>query len=517
MGLVKKNIHMNKLKGKIVTQITLDDDVIVPDRLPDINNKITENSNILVDSVKVSQNKINVVGKLKFNLMYKSASPEIQIHKLDGFMNFDENVNMEGIEDGDTINVDFDIDDLSISVINSRKVSVKAIISVTAIAENISDEEMVVDMEGDNAEYIKDNIDLTQIALRKKDLLRVKEEIDLGNGKQNVNDIIWSNASLFSTQSKVLEDKVNISGEIVLFVLYTSTEGQLQWMDANVPFNGMIEIPGCNEEMIPSIELKLSNADIDAKPDFDGEQRLLQLDGIVNVDIKLYEEQHLSIIKDIYSREKDMCAKTKVAEYENLLMKNITKNRASQKIKVNLDNAHIMQVCSCCGEVKIDDISIVEDGIMVEGIVDVSIIYICSDDSNPLCCTRESIPFSQKIDVNGINENSVYKIKSYLEQLQGIMTGSDEIEIKAVISLDCIVFDKIQKDVMYDIEVKDYDMDKISNMPAIVGYIVQKGDSLWSIAKNFYTTVDSIKSVNEITNGEVTPGDMIVIVKKMIM
>ena len=58
MSLIRKNIHMNKMKGKIVSQITLDDDVNVADRLPDIGNKITETGNIVVDGIKVSQNKI---------------------------------------------------------------------------------------------------------------------------------------------------------------------------------------------------------------------------------------------------------------------------------------------------------------------------------------------------------------------------------------------------------------------------------------------------------------------------
>ena len=62
MALIKKNIHMNKMKGKIVSQITLDDDVNVPDRLPDIGNKITETGNLLVDSVKATQNKVSVKG-----------------------------------------------------------------------------------------------------------------------------------------------------------------------------------------------------------------------------------------------------------------------------------------------------------------------------------------------------------------------------------------------------------------------------------------------------------------------
>lgn len=174
----------------MVHQITLDDDMIVPDKFPDISNKITEDGSIMVDSVKISPNKVNVTGKLRFKMMYKAMVSEDGIHRLDGSIPFDENINMDGIEEGDTINVDFDIDDLTIRVINSRKISVKAILTVTVMAETLHDEEMAVDVEAANAECIKDNLDITQIAIRKKDLLRIREEIDLGTGKMNINEVI---------------------------------------------------------------------------------------------------------------------------------------------------------------------------------------------------------------------------------------------------------------------------------------------------------------------------------------
>lgn len=516
MSLIRKNIHMNKMKGKIVSQITLDDDVNVADRLPDIGNKITETGNIVVDGIKVSQNKILTKGKLKFVMMYKAMNPSVEIHKLEGSMPFDEVINMDGIEEGDTISVDLVIDDLSVSVINSRKISVKAVITVIALAENICDEEFAVDIDDDNIEYIKDSIELTQIAIRKRDLLRIREEINLGTGKLNINEIIWCTSSLFGQQVKVMEDKIGVSGEIDIFVLYTADDGPLQWVDANMPFNGIIEVPGCSEDMIPNIELKLANADIEARPDYDGEQRMLQLDGIVNIDIKLYEEQQFDIVKDAYSHKKDVILKKKSTDYENLLMKNVSKCKVVDKLKTrNMDGTHILQICSCIGNVKIDDISVAEDGLLIEGVIETDILYICSDDMNPLCCLRVTIPFSQKIEVNNINNNSIYNIKPATEQIQANMTGTDEIEVKAVILLDCIVFDKMTKDVIIDLEEKDYDMEMISELPGIVGYVVKNDDTLWSIAKKFYTTVDSLRQINDLKTDELKSGQMLVIVKKI--
>lgn len=511
MEIVKKNIHMNRLKGKMIHQITLEDDMIVPDRLPDIQNKITEDGTVMVDSAKISPNKVAITGKLKFKLMYKA---EGGIHRLDGVIDFNETINMEGLEEGDTIHIDFDIDDLSIQVINSRKISVKAIVTVTVLAETLHDEELAIDINEDHVECIREDLDITQIALRKKDLLRIREEVDLSSGKMNIQEIIWNTAHLVGTQVKVLEDKINISGEISMFVLYTSEEGPLQWMEANVPFNGMIEVMGCYEEQIPCIDFKLTSADIEAKPDYDGEQRIFQIDGVINVDIKLYEEQQMMILSDVYSREKDLTPVTSMAEYENLLMKNVSKCKVGDKRKMNLDSAHIMQICSCSGEIRLDDMSVEEDGILVEGVLDVSVLYICSDDGNPLCCTKETLPFRHKIEVGNMNKNCVFKIQSTVEQMNCIMTGGDEIEIKTVLLLDCIVFDRIEKEIIVDIQEKEYDMEEISRIPAIVGYVVQKGDTLWNIAKKFYTTVESLKEMNDLTSGDLIPGQMIIAVKQ---
>ena len=44
MELIKKQIHMNQWKGNAVTQITLDEDFIVPDTLEDMDQVILDNA-----------------------------------------------------------------------------------------------------------------------------------------------------------------------------------------------------------------------------------------------------------------------------------------------------------------------------------------------------------------------------------------------------------------------------------------------------------------------------------------
>ena len=45
------------------------------------------------------------------------------------------------------------------------------------------------------------------------------------------------------------------------------------------------------------------------------------------------------------------------------------------------------------------------------------------------------------------------------------------------------------------------------------GYIVQKGDTLWKLAKENYTTIEKIMTVNNLENETIKKGDRLLIIK----
>ena len=59
----------------------------------------------------------------------------------------------------------------------------------------------------------------------------------------------------------------------------------------------------------------------------------------------------------------------------------------------------------------------------------------------------------------------------------------------------------------------DKSKEKLKNIPGITGYIVKEGDTLWNIAKRFYTTADSIMEANNLENDMIYPGMKLIILK----
>lgn len=516
MELVKKNIHMNRQKGTAVSQITLDDDFIVPDTMDDISQVLLDNGDIQIESSKIQGEKVAVKGKLNFHVLYRKAEGGLQA--LGGEVPFDETINVPDLDERDYIQISWNLEDLNTSVINSRKLSIKAMVTLEVRVESLYDTEAAVDIETDDeqVEVLKRNIDVAAIAVRRKDTYRIKDDIQISGNKPNIETILWQEMKLRSINCRPLDGKVHLDGDLIVFIIY-SGEGErtpIQWVEESIPFSGDVELPEAGEDMIPAIGVRLLHRGIEMKPDYDGEMRELDVDAVLELDMKLYEEQNIELLSDMYATNREMILDTGEACFDRLLTKNVCKCKVAEQIKIQKPE-RILQICHSGGMVKLDEAEVKEDGLHMEGILEVSLLYLTDDDDEPIGASVETVPFHCVAEADGMNQSSVYQMDIGLEQMTAVMLGGDAVEVKAVIAADLLVLQPMCEQVIAGVRVEPLDMQKLQEMPGIVGYIVQPGDSLWKIAKKFHTTVDNVMELNGLTEHEIRPGDKLVLVKEI--
>ena len=204
MDLIKKNIHMNKLRCKSTLQLTLDDDFNVPDVKPDIDQIITEQGEIKINDIKVMNGKLLVKGVLAFNVLYLSEGDQRPIQNMSGEIPFDEMINMDITCVDDDPTVKWDLEDLSTGLINSRKLSVKSIIRLYVAVEDLYDEETAVNVEGsDDIQCINKKIEVTDVAINKRDTFRIKDEINLPSNKGNITQLLFQDINLSNVEVRL--------------------------------------------------------------------------------------------------------------------------------------------------------------------------------------------------------------------------------------------------------------------------------------------------------------------------
>ncbi len=585
LELVKKNIHMNRFKSNTATQVTLDDDFIVPDTMDDMIRVILSSGDIQIESVKNQGERVVVKGKLNFQVLYRKVEGGLQT--LAGHIPFEEPVNVPGLEEKDYLGVSWDLEDLTAGMINSRKISVKAIVTLVIRVETLYDAEAAIDVvesgagsrdagswnsggdkgkwnsgaeeggwgagnydeksswdgsgrtvrnwDGSNGSYqnmgepmagtdtssgemeiLRRQADVAVIAVRRKDTYRIKEDISLSGSKPSMEQILWSDIRLRGATTKPLDGRVHIEGEVMIFAIYTG-EGEntpIQWLEESLPFAGEVELPEAVEGMVPSISVRLVHKELEAKPDYDGEMRELELDAVLELDMKLYEEQQIELLGDFYSNDRELELESGEVCFDRLLSKNTGKCKIGEKLELN-SGERILQICHNDGTIKIDEVEIKEDSLQIDGVLEVSLLYLTSDDTEPIKAETEMVPFHYEAETPGITQDSVYQMNTGLEQMTAVMMGGDTVEIKAVLNLDILVLQPVKEPVILGVKEEPLDFEKLQELPGITGYIVQPGDCLWDIAKRFHTTRKQVTEANGLSGEQIKPGDRLILVKEI--
>lgn len=536
MQLNKIKLHSCTTFASAQSQITLDDDYNVPDYRPDIVKVLKEKGELHFDEVKATAGAAWLKGRLVFRVLYRSDQENGKISCLKGEIPFQEKLNMDGVQEYDVIQASGEIEDLTIGVIHSRKISVRAVILLKTEEPREKEDELCVGIEADDGcEKRYRNTNILQLLCMKRDQCRQKSEITLPSSKPNVQEILWKSLEIRNLDTKMGQDGVKLSGEVLISVLYQEEEetDRVQWYETVIPLDCGVECDaGTEADIIYKVKARPASMELEVKPDYDGEERVLVLELVMNLDIRVWKEQEISMLEDVYSLKQEIIPVCTGVTLHHISVKNDSQCRLTEQMELAESQEKILQICSCDGTVHLESTELTEQGVRAEGILVTELLYITTDDQMPIGSAREIYPFEQLIEIpqqtarterNKLEELEALERKNKLQteldcrisQLSAVMLDQDHVEIKAVIGLDLLAFEQEQIDNITDTREEPLDMEQLQKRPGLVGYIAKDGDSLWSIAKENHTTVEDILRDNHRTDENLCRGEKILIVKKV--
>lgn len=517
MELEKVKIHRKQETGSAVSQLTLDDDYNVPDYRPDIVKVLKEKGELRFEEVRAGNGAVWVKGSLNFRVLYRSEQGNGKISCLKGEIPFQEKINMDGLQENDNVTAAGEIEDITIGVINSRKLNLRAVVVLRVTAEKEVDEELsaALEMDDDYEQKVVREEGLTLLA-SERDICRQKSEVVLPSSKPNVHEILWRSVELRNVENRLQAGKVQIAGEVLIAVLYSEEEEieRLQWYETTLPLECEMEC-SVQEDAICKVNVTPLSAEVEVKPDYDGEERVLVLELALSVDVRVWREEQIELLADIYSLKKELIPRRKARMLEKLLVKNDAKCRIAEQIELPESQERILQICACEGRVNLERRELIENGVLAEGTIMVELLYITTDDNMPVGTVREIYPFSQVIEMPEANDSVRLELDCGIEQLAAVMLDQEHIEIKAVVRLDLIAFLEQMIQNIEDVEEQEPDTEELRSRPGLVGYIAKEGDELWEIAKENHTTIQDILETNGWKEKELVPGDTLLIVKQV--
>ena len=516
MDLIKTNIHMDQTDCRVESQFTLDEDCNISDNKSDVSRILLSDAIIKLEEIRAYDEQVLVRGKLVYHLLYEADDSFGALQSFSGKIPFEERINADCISSGDNPLVTADLEHLHITILNSRKINVQALVLLTALQESIHSDEISTGVSKDEpVEYRLCNQQLLSITTMKKDICRIRDEVKLPANLPAMSEILWSDLSLSSVEFKPAEDKLNIKGDANLFLIYRSDDATTgyEFYETSVPFAHSIECNGSRDTLIPDITYNISQKDCEIRPDLDGEERIVGYDIIMDLYIKLYDDLNLDYICDVYGTHNDIDVTCQQYDVKTLLSQSTAFMRMQEKVPFHSKEEELLQIKYCSAKLFPESASVVDSSVEVTGYIAITMLYITNDDRFPFRTGNFEMPFTYSIDLPGIKEQTIYQMNANLEQCQVASAGSDSLDVKVSVAFEVFAYDHNVMDAVSDIEETDSKTCGSSNRPGIAVYFAKDGDCLWNIGKEYRVPLNRIKEQNSLTTDTIRKGQKLIVMK----
>lgn len=444
-GAIYSPVQVTNIREKPKTTITIEEDILVPDTKPDLREILLIDGKSYLSSREVeeivkSDDYISLSGEIELQTLYlperqDGNSPIIPIQTRVPF----KDQWHTSLSVGACLVLDCSIEKIDYMVINERKFRVKISLAITAkeymdskvdIFEGLADEEI---------EMLRETVEISNIALRKKDNLAIKEDI-LPKDDLRPENILKQDLSIVENYKQSTGDKVVVNGFVYVNILFSVYQEEadcppshsIHQLQERIEFTQFIPIQqggqwsGCN--------VFFNDHDLKVKLTQDEEERdIFRLEGDLLTYVELYRNTEKEIIIDGYHKQKDFVCDF-LEENSRTLTGTIASESSVREI-LSLESCghEIDRILYQSAEIMNAESKTEQGKIITEGQLLAKIICLAAGEEETIFTVREEIPFRVVTAMPQISGNEIICHKIYIKDLWAEKINSKQLEFNATV------------------------------------------------------------------------------------
>lgn len=518
LELVKESIKINNLIGEDTAQTIVEHDLIVPDTNPDAARILLIDGEVYEKSSEVLQDKVAVNGAIRYKILYISDDESGKVRSINTSSDFSYNVDVLNARFGLKPNIKCEIEHIEHEILYGRKIKVKAIVKFDVKVCEEVEHDFVNNINGlEDIEILKDNIDVNSTLGENNAYCNVSEAIEIPAGKPTIKEILRNDIKIVGKDYKVSDNKIIAKGDLNVLTLYIADdeENSIQFIENELPFTQFIELQGINDACECEVDYRVINYSFNAGEDSDGELRILNAEVELMLKAQAYESKRVDILADAYSLSRKLTIDQKSFKTKKIVGKEKNQINIKDTVYINGDNPEIVEVFNVLSKPSVLECNIENGKVTIEGAIKNNVLYLANNSEHPISCYDCEVPFKENIEIKDINPKMTCEVEIEVEHSSYSMVSANEVEIRVILNICIKVVDTVELPLVTKVTDNPLE-DRKSESPSIIIYFSQPDDNMWKIAKKYYTTVDNIKKINNLSDDDdILPGQQIIIPRKL--
>lgn len=509
MELVNESINITETAASGKTQTLAEGDVIVPDIKPDILKLLQVDAVSNITDKEVSEGSVSIEGKVDLRILYIPDNETDRIKSIIASFDYKDSIENKCIEADSAAIINTNVDRVEFSLINSRKLKVKTVVSFEYEIVNKKETNISVDVEGcDDIETQKECVSLQSCVDLSEHTFEVEDSIEIPSGQGSIKELLKLDMNISDTEYKAMSGKVIIKGDINVCALYNNTDGGVEYCETRIPFTEVLECTRISEECICDIDYDLCEKDVSIEEDSDGDLRIINLTAEITAKLKATEEMEIEMINDCYRPfTKTETEKEKIV-LEEVISKPSAQNSVREIIETGAKLPPVSGVYNVITTPVVKKAEINGAKLLCEGYIEACVLYLSDSIENPVYSVKKEIPFSYLMDAQTEEADVTAKVKAEIKHTGYNLNAAGEVEIRCILLLSANIVRSRELEVIKNIEEGQQQRE---DGAGIIICFVQPGDTLWSIAKNYCVPQKAIIEFNDLKDDSLKCGTRLLI------
>ena len=519
LELIKNPLKVSRIVGENEFSTVVEEDINVPDINPDLYKILAPGATVQIRDCEVLNDKVVVNGQILLSILYAADDEGKPLNSMDVAANFSQGIEIPGARPKMRESINTVIQHVDCYMINSRKLGVKVIMDIHCKVEDLFDLELASDVRGlSDIQVLREEGSFKQVVGYNKDHYEFNEELNLAADAPAIGRIFRSDCKVVIKDEKPIEGKVEVNGLLGIDILYKAEteENQLQYQEFEVPFTQYIEVPAAEKNMECVTESNLQECRLEVNEDANGERKVINAHVMLGMGAKVFNNIEQEIVADAYSPTNVIDIERNIFSLSEFVGKGRSNIVIKETVGIKHGDPEIEKVCYVNVLPIVNEVKLLDDRVLLEGMAECTFVYESSYSAEPMCSMTEQIPFRHFMDIPGVRLGMPCTVKCSADSVNFSKINNEMIELRVVLGVYAEVMRHIEKRLVDNVEAVEGISIDYGRMPAVTIYMVQKGDTLWSIAKRYNTTVDALAKLNNIENpSKVANGTKIMILKNI--
>ncbi len=529
--IINRRLRLSETKRYTMPEMNLEEDFLVPDIRPDLEKILTvdampEISNYEVYTQTGEKKILRISGNMEISTLYvpsRKGKGLVAITSRIPFRyereisdNLSKNAQIKAI-----------VNNLDSHVINERKIRVNASVVFHISDYGDTEIELLEGVADDSLLLKKEKIRFTDMAYRKSDTAELSEKIILRDNYPEPASILKYDVNIVENHRQISKGKVILEASLYYSILYIpekeeDAEGMLPiFYRGKTDFTQFIRVPDLSAGEITGLVVNynidaadilmksdsgesLSEKEIEAKKDLDSteaeDKSHFNLDAQIETTIYVYREIEREMVTDMYHRTKNLNFSTSNHQISRLRSTGATEVTVRDTINIPESAGRTANIPYISVKIGALDIRWENDRCQVEGFLIADIIFV-NENSGTINSYREMVPLKTAVD---LPEGSLDVTPECIAELRDVWfdrLNGHQIDFSCGIAVrintwDITSYDFIDRVCYIENEGND------NRRASMVVYVTMPGDTQWSIARKFRTTMETLQAVNGLQEDE---------------